>query len=72
MKKFKVNRVPTDQFSQCRSLAPYVEIFATGVVSTAGEISMSPNLMTSSEIDEAIDSLVAELNQLRSEAKKAL
>lgn len=67
MNRFMVRRTPPRNATEARSLVPYVEILAS-----AGETSLTANLMTEKEVDEAIDGLIAQLQQLRKEAKAEL
>jgi hypothetical protein len=53
--------------------AAYVQIYVkSSVLSRAPDLAISVHLMTEAEIDEFMDDALAELEEIRSDAKKAL
>ena len=53
--------------------APYVQIYVkTSVLSRAPDSAISAHLMTEAEIDEFVDDALAEFEEIRIDAKKAL
>ena len=53
--------------------APYVQIYVkSSALSRAPDLAISVHLMTEAEIDEFMDDALAELEEIRVDAKKAL
>ena len=53
--------------------AAYVQIYVkSSVLSRAPDLAISAHLMTDSEIDEFMDDAIADLEEIRSDAKEAL
>ena len=52
--------------------AAYVQIYVKSSVLSRAPIAISAHLMTDSEIDEFMDDAIAELEEIRSDAKEAL
>ena len=53
--------------------APYVQIYVkSSALSRAPDLAISAHLMTEAEIDEFMDDALAELEEIRIDAKKAL
>lgn len=53
--------------------AAYVQIYVkSSVLSRAPDLAISAHLMTEAEIDEFVDDALAELEEIRIDAKKAL
>jgi hypothetical protein len=53
--------------------AAYVQIYVkSSILSRTQDLAISPHLMTEAEIDEFVDEALAELQEIRVDAKKAL
>ena len=53
--------------------AAYVQIYVkSSVLSRTPDLAISAHLMTNAEIDELMDDAIAELEEIRSDAKEAL
>jgi hypothetical protein len=72
MKKFRIQRTPPCEAPGQYPLVPHVQIVAVGASCSAGEVSISSNLMSANEIDHEIDDLMGQLEQLRKTAKAEL
>lgn len=72
MNKFEIRCSTEEPSSSSYPVAPCISIAVNQHVLSARNGSLTPDLMTDREIDEAINQLVGDLEQLRDAAKKTL
>ena len=72
MHRFALYSPPRGAVAQQLPVSPFVSLVVASHVAQAGELFLSAQLMTDSEIDFEVDALIKELEEFRTSAKKKL
>ena len=72
MHRFALYSPPRGTLAQQLPVSPFVSLVVASHVAQAGELFLSAQLMTDSEIDFEVDALIKELEVFRTSAKKKL
>ena len=72
MRRFALYSPSPSAVAQQLPVSPFVSLVVASHVAQAGELFLSPQLMTDSELDFEVDALIKELEEFRTSAKKKL